>query len=296
MLNFANFIRVAITLLYSVLSITAIAYGGKEHNLFWLMQHFRLKDFMSYINYGYAGVFFLATLMMTPIGDRIFCLFFCIRRASGREKQKIRRAVELVGIQYKKRYGKKLKVNVYVEDQPYPYAMAVGTKTVAVSTGLLGSASDEEITAVIAHEVGHLHYRDGVMCSLLFTGHMFISRGGVAFILFLARFVGPLIAGWMLLVGVMHYPVYGILYFGLIPLFYILRFIKFCISWPIEYRADRFAASLGFGQGIISFFDKLVGEDIRRKQGFLSYYAYSHPPSELRVDRMEKYLVNQQHA
>jgi Zn-dependent protease with chaperone function len=291
MLNLVHLIGVAITLLYSVLSVTAIAYGGKHHNLFWMYNNFTTKDFMSYINYGYAVVFALATVVMTPIGDKLLCLFFSIRGISHREEFKVKAALTFLDEKYEELYGKKLNVKVLIEDNPYPQAMALGRKTMVVSTGLLRSASDTEITAVMAHELGHLHYLDGVMNLLMLLGHTVICRGIIGLILYSRNFVPAVVPGWMLLLGLMSYPIYGFFYFGLLPLLYIISLIRFCIGWPIEYRADRFALSFGLGQSLISFFERLEGEDVRSRQGFLSTFQYSHPPIALRISKLEKSLI-----
>jgi Zn-dependent protease with chaperone function len=291
MLNLINLIGVIITLMYSVLSVTAIAFGGKQHNLFWMMNNFTIKHYLTYINYGYAIVFALATIVMTPLGDKLLTLFFSIRGISHREEFKVKAALEFLSQKYQELYGKKLNVKVLIEDNPYPQAMALGRKTMVVSTGLLKTASDQEITAVMAHELGHLHYLDGVMNLLMLLGHTFICRGIIGLMLYSNKFLPAVVVGWMLILGAMSYSIYGFLYFGLIPLMYIIKLIRFCIGWPIEYRADKFAISFGLGQGLITFFEKIEGEDVRSRHGFLSTYQYSHPPTALRISKIEKQLI-----
>lgn len=65
----------------------------------------------------------------------------------------------------------------------------------------------------------------------------------------------------------------------------------FCINWHSEYRADRLAVQLGFASGMISFLERIEGQDMRDKEGFLGYLRYSHPPSAVRIDKVERYIA-----
>ena len=72
-----------------------------------------------------------------------------------------------------------------------------------------------------------------------------------------------------------------------------IKLIEHTTKWPQEYKADRFAAELGYGPALISLFERIEDEDVRGQYGFLSKYAYSHPPTALRIDRLERYLLAQ---
>ena len=75
------------------------------------------------------------------------------------------------------------------------------------------------------------------------------------------------------------------------PIIGIIALLQNCIEWPIEYKADQFAADMGFAPALISLFERIEDEDIRAAEGFLAKYAYFHPPTALRIDRLERGLI-----
>lgn len=61
----------------------------------------------------------------------------------------------------------------------------------------------------------------------------------------------------------------------------------------MEYRADEFAMQLGYAPALIELFERVEDEDIRNSTRFLSKYLYSHPPTALRIDRLERAMLKQ---
>jgi len=55
----------------------------------------------------------------------------------------------------------------------------------------------------------------------------------------------------------------------------------------LEYRADRFARDFGFGLGLVGYLDRLAGMEANSEHRFLMMYLQSHPPTALRIDRLE---------
>ncbi len=60
---------------------------------------------------------------------------------------------------------------IFIIDSPEPNAFAVGLKperaAVAITTGLLGKLSRDELQAVMAHEIAHIHNRDTLFMTLI---------------------------------------------------------------------------------------------------------------------------------
>jgi len=50
------------------------------------------------------------------------------------------------------------KPELFVSDEPYPNAYALGTNTVIVTRGMLSLATEEELCAVAGHELGHIYH------------------------------------------------------------------------------------------------------------------------------------------
>lgn len=239
------------------------------------------------------GAFGLVALMSTRVGEAFAIAFLPLRNPSLRENETINPALERVQQLYKEKFQKEIKPSVYVMDIPHINGMAFGKSSLAVSKGLLKVGTEDEIAAIIAHEVGHLHHKDGflnlatlvMLWPILFLGSFFknffigIGIGGIVFFsigLFLA----------FLFVG--HFLVFWVCSYFIVML---LRSVEFFTEWPVEYKADHFAAELGLGASLVSVFEQIEDEDIRQKSGFFQKYAYSHPPTALRIDRIERHLL-----
>ena len=60
---------------------------------------------------------------------------------------------------------------------PFPNAAAVPGGTVLVTSGLLSQLTEsEEVTAVLAHEVAHIHHRHGLRSLIRIPGPYYASQ------------------------------------------------------------------------------------------------------------------------
>lgn len=177
-----------------------------------------------------------------------------------------------------------------------PNAFATGatknSSLVAVSTGLLQTMSEEQVEAVLAHEVAHIANGDMVTMTLV-QGVM------NTFVMFLARVVGYFVDRVLLKnekegagIGYIVSVIVLDLVFGLVAAIIVAAF-----SRHREYRADAGAAALmGQPNSMISALAALGGRQdgtlpknlaafgINGK-GMLSLFA-SHPPIEARIEAL----------
>ena len=185
---------------------------------------------------------------------------------------------------------------VWIYDSPDPNAFATGpsknNSMIAVSTGLLNNLNENEVRAVLAHEMGHVYNGDmfttTVLAGLMNTFVHFISR-------MVYRHVAERNA--MLALGV---------YFFLQIVLSILAMIP--ISWwsrRREFSADRFAANTVGKDHMISALqsigrwvnqvqyqyqteDALATMKISGKtRSFMQVFS-THPPIEARVAALQK--------
>jgi len=181
-----------------------------------------------------------------------------------------------------------------------PNAFATGaTKNaslVAVSTGLLESMSQDEVEAVLAHEVAHIANGDMVTLTLI--------QGVVnTFVIFLARIVGYFVDGMLRKndneqsgpgIGYMVTVVVCEIVFGLLASIIVAWF-----SRQREFRADSGAATiLGRPQPMIAALRRLGGMaegelpknmsafGISGKGGAMALFS-SHPPIEERIAALQ---------
>lgn len=226
-----------------------------------------------------------------------------VRSVTGRESDpRIQRLYQSVH-QIAERAGMKTMPEVGIFDSQMPNAFATGPTAshslVAVSTGLLSTLSEDEVDAVIAHEISHVVNGDMVTMALL--------QGVVnAFVMFFARALALLVSGfgkndskrgsWM------SYYMFTILFEFV---FFILGYlvIAFFSRWR-EYRADRGGAQLTSKLSMIhalkgldqvrTIESKGVANSMKaflinseKRQTLFSLFA-THPPLASRIQALEK--------
>lgn len=181
---------------------------------------------------------------------------------------------------------------VWVYDSPDPNAFATGpsknNSMVAVSTGLLQNLKEEEVKAVLAHEMGHV-YNGDMFTTTVLAGLM------NTFVYFIAMWVRRFFAerdqaGMGIVVSMVLQIVLGML--AMIP-----------ISWHSrrrEYEADAFSAKVYGKQAMIgalqsidrwvnraqfeySTQDALATMKIAGKTSGVMHLFATHPPIEARI-------------
>jgi Zn-dependent protease with chaperone function len=264
------------------------------------------EDNITFMNSWYWCAPVVLAIVLTafsPVSDKIASLFLPIRKKGMREDEKITPALERVKSLYREKFFKDLDIDVHVMDMPMINGIALGQRTAALSTGLLKTANDDQITAILAHEAGHLHYRDGFYnLALLAAAIPTIFLNGVLGFFFggnkenssSSSSGGGFISTAMVIPTIIFVcamaPFFGYCLLS-IPVLWLTRSVEFFTEWPIEYRADKFAVELGLGPALIELFEHTEDEDVRNNTGFLSKYLYTHPPTALRIDRIERDLI-----
>jgi STE24 endopeptidase len=158
-----------------------------------------------------------------------------------------------------------------VEDREEVNATAGGARILAVTTLAL-SLPDDELAALLAHELGH-HLDEHPVAALL--GWWF-ALPSLVFDVVLRAF------GWFVLLFVLARIAM------LIPLV-LARLASAVLSRSAEFAADRHAARLGFGPALIAVFERLVatGHDERRPGDPGPGRAWAtHPPLPERIARL----------
>jgi heat shock protein HtpX len=187
---------------------------------------------------------------------------------------------------------------VAVYDSPSPNAFATGARRdsalVAVSTGLLRSMREDEVDAVLAHEIGHVANGDMITLTLV--------QGVVnTFVFFLSRVVGHFVDRVIL----KNERGYGIGYFVAVIaaqiVFGILAsIVVFWFSRQREFRADAEGARLAGRDKMIAALERLKtasdGEPlpdalqafgIAGGRGLMALMA-SHPPLDDRIEALRR--------
>ncbi|MDF2179914.1 protease HtpX [Aliiglaciecola sp. CAU 1673] len=168
---------------------------------------------------------------------------------------------------------------------------------VAVSTGLLENMSQEEVEAVLAHEVAHIANGDMVTMTLL--------QGVLnTFVIFLARIIANVVDNAMRGNNQQGSGMGGIAYFATVFVLEIVfgilaSIIVMAFSRYREYRADAGSASMVGRNKMIAALQRLKYSQESRLEGSMMAFGIrgkqsvselflSHPPLEKRINALQR--------
>ena len=186
---------------------------------------------------------------------------------------------------------------VAIYDAPEPNAFATGMNKnnalVAVSTGLMRSMTQDEVEAVLAHEVSHISNGDMVTLALI--------QGVVnTFVIVLSRVIGHLVDRTVFKTERGHGPAFWIT--SIIAELVLGILASIIVRWfsrQREYRADAGAASLVGAPKMIAALERLAGSSteplpdqltalgISGGKSTISQLFMTHPPLEDRINALK---------
>lgn len=230
-------------------------------------------------------------MSLTPAAEKIFRFTNKMQPMNPPDESRFREILSGVT----GRCGVNKEFDVFMVDTDTPNMMALGEKTLAVTSGLWHAGlPDEEIEAILAHEIGHLVNGDSKVLIAAST----------------MNFVGQ-IASWFLTILVVIVGVFssiaavfqdrsgiGVFAGMLISLFLVwtLRFISWvltqilnlsfhAISRSQEYKADEFAKQNGYGKSLATFLSRIQDYTATGKD-FVSQLFSTHPQPTKRIERL----------
>lgn len=250
-------------------------------------------------------------LALSPIGEAIFRSMNGCREIA--DSSILNRLTPLFNEIYEKA---KLKdpnlsqnIKLYMVDQPYPNAFALGRNTVCVTNGLL-HLDDAEIKGIFAHEFAHLSNKDTDISLFIYVGNLLASLMFLILrvILFIISFLmisfsesnstyetydaygrrqrkkGGALKGFVLAAGL------DMIYVAIIGLYTKLGIILVShSSRNHEFAADKFACNLGYGRELRDALVELQGET-EKPTGFVANLMATHPKTALRIEKLNMYL------
>lgn len=247
--------------------ITWIYYKTGKH--FWLYAWAVITAFSVFINFFYSELIVPLFNKQTPL-----------------QEGSLRIAIESFAI----KAGFRLK-NIYIIDgskrstKANAYFSGFGPKKrIVLYDTLLKDLTEEEIVAVLAHEVGH-YKKKHVLMSLIFS----VILTGLMLFLFSLVVDNPKLSG---AIGAETTSFHlGLIVFGILysPLSLIIGLFSNYISRKNEYAADRFAKEKINSEILASALKKLSIKNLSNMMPHPAYvfFHYSHPPLLSRLEKLE---------
>jgi heat shock protein HtpX len=239
----------------------------------------------------------LIGLALTPAGEAFFRFCNGCRRLIHTEEDRLRPLFDDVCARAKLNPDK---YELFTQDDKFPNAFAMGRKTVCVTRGLFLVYSDEDIRGILAHEMGHHVYGDAVRGIVFF---MITLVGQV--IMWGSWLVGKILSLLPFLAGSEGsrerehagiFTAFANVVWVIMWLFQIFVWIPIQIgacfgSRQQEYRADAYAAKIGYREEILEFLTNILDIEGRPK-GFMGLLYRTHPKIGDRIRRLEDMDVN----
>jgi heat shock protein HtpX len=247
--------------------------------------------------WAFGSMALLSVIALSPAGETLLRVINGCDEPTFEEERKLKplfaevcRAASINPDQYK----------LFVSDGQFPNAFAMGKRTICITSGLLGGFSDEEIKSALAHELGH-HAHGDTMRNIVFC-----MTNLVTFVLILIGYkicdfldAIPNFAGR---IGSRERDFATIFsFFGGLLKILLMLFMAF-VWLPIiiglcaggrkeEYRADLYAAQIGYGDGLLSLFHRMMKMNAH-PEGLMGILHQTHPSTRKRIRRIEQWQQN----
>jgi heat shock protein HtpX len=253
---------------------------------------------------GWMALCYSAAWLRTGI---FLFLYFHTRRPVLEEEERLERSFGEV----KDRANCYRPFRLLIEEKMNFSAYAIGHNTLVISRGMLEQATDEELKGVMAHELGHLVSKDGVVgAAFVMAGELprmvkrfyrlvkIILFGGVGLSRLIMRTISAFLGLVILLIGLVWLlgnerlvlPMLALVLFVLLfnVLDRLFRFFSLMISRFTEYKQDAYAWQLGYGSGLRKALQRLAESGPQITNSFFILMNGTHPMIYNRIRRLEK--------
>jgi|SRR6185437_1970319 len=254
---------------------------------------------MDWIIFGYGITTVLMLSGISKAGIYFLRLYIGCRVPVASERQKIEPLLlEVLSVvnQIKKTNYRVDKLEIMLVNSKVPDSQAIGGNTILLVDGLLVTASDDELKAVIAHELGHLYNRDSFILPILIFGGLptriviWLNSVYAACRKLLSSVVGKFGKKGLHLMPVIAFiPL--IIFLPVIILNWVARWlldISLCFMCrQYAYKADKFANDVGYKEGLIRYLETI--HIITKPDGGLwERVSAAHPAAMKRIGQLEK--------
>lgn len=225
------------------------------------------------------------------LGEKLLRLLNRVRPLeTKRETEYLQPLFDEVYERAKKKYKRLRKIEICVIDNMTVNAMALGRRTIAVTKGAMQTFTEDELKAVIGHEIAHLIHGDTMATIYAIVGNGILSVFVLIARLFLllldwvqSAFTGKrsIFSALMLIIHLFFEFSIWILNFG-------LQVILSVNSRKNEFKADLFSYSIGYDTDMIEALYLLEKISLGDNSSIIQKMIASHPRITLRINHLEQ--------
>jgi len=177
------------------------------------------------------------------------------------------------------RAGLKKAPKIFMQEEKHPNAMVVGDAMI-ITTGLLTIAHRDEVAAIIAHECGHILNKDLIFVTINYAASkmsdiMLIIGVGLVTIISLNGRIPFIYLPYIMIAGALRIIRWVLLKIVDVNLLIINR--------QYEYKADSFAANIGYKEATLSYLSKI--KDMYPQTDKISLFN-THPTISKRIEAL----------
>lgn len=227
----------------------------------------------------------------SPLGEKLLRLLNRVRPLETKqETEYLQPLFDEVYAHAKEKHKKLRKIEICVIDNMTVNAMALGRRTIAVTKGAMQTFTEDELKAVIGHEIAHLIHGDTMASIYAIVGNGIFS----IFVLIAKCFI--LFFDWIQSAFTGKHSVFSIF------MLMIRLYFEFCIwflnfglqvilainSRKNEFRADMFSYSIGYDSDMIDALYLLEKISLGDNSSIIQKMTASHPRITLRIKKLEE--------
>jgi len=233
-------------------------------------------------------------IAFTPIGEKLLRVLEHVRKIETKqEKEYLLPLFQEVYMQAKENNPELEHIELCVIDKMIVNACSLGKHTIAVTKGAMETFSPDELKALIAHEIAHILYGDTM-------ARLYMTVGNGLFTVFvLASKAFIFIAEWIeMMVSKAKFSFASIIITIVRLLFTLILFaVQFLMQAVMsisnrrsEFRADRYAYELGYGEKLVKAFYLLEKAQLGDNSTIVQKMTASHPRITARIEKIELLL------
>lgn len=227
----------------------------------------------------------------SPLGEKLLRLLNRVRPLeTKRETEYLQPLFEEVYAHAKEKHKRLRTIEIGIIDNMTVNAMALGRKTIAVTKGAMQTFTEEELKAVMAHEVAHLIHGDtmATMYAIIGNGILSVFVLVARLFLLLLDWVQNALNGKRGFLAVFMFLLRLYFEFSIWILNFGLQVILSVNSRKNELQADLFSYAIGYDTDMIEALYLLEKISLGDNSSLIQKMTASHPRITLRIKHLEE--------